>query len=116
MVAQALGFILPPLFINPDPLFIKASFGLMGAMMSIICLISAILFLPGTTEPKALRERYYSGKYESFTFFAGMKEVLKSKSFIVFFVALIVFNMATNLLMGNAPFVNTYLLRNAPGD
>jgi Na+/melibiose symporter-like transporter len=114
MIAQALGFILPPLFINPSAL--KASYGFMGTMMSIICLISAILFLPGTTETKVVKERYFTGQYESFKFFSGMKEVLKSKSFIVFFVALTTFNMTINLLMGNAPFVTTYLLRYAAGD
>ncbi|NHJ23714.1 MAG: MFS transporter [Candidatus Lokiarchaeota archaeon] len=114
MIAQALGFILPPLFINPSAL--KASYGLMGTMMSIICLISAVLFLPGTTETKVVKERYFTGKYESFSFFSGMKEVLKSKSFIVFFITLTAFNMTINLLMGNAPFVNTFLLRYAAGD
>jgi GPH family glycoside/pentoside/hexuronide:cation symporter len=116
MVAQALGFILPPLFITQDPLYIKASYGFMGAMMSIICLVSAILFLPGTTETKVVKERYFTGHYESFKFFSGIKEVLKTKSFIIFFIALTTFNMATSLLMGNAPFINTYLLRYAPGD
>ena len=113
MVAQALGFLIPPLFLAGNT---PASFAMMGAMMAMIALVSAILFLPGTTEDKVVRERYFTGEYESFKFFGGFWEVLKSKSFMVFFIALTVFNVATNLLMGNAAFVNNFLLRYAPGD
>ncbi|MFX1590149.1 MAG: MFS transporter, partial [Promethearchaeota archaeon] len=47
MVAQALGFLIPPLFLVAGNT--RTSFALMGAMMAVICLISAVLFLPGTT-------------------------------------------------------------------
>ena len=114
MVAQALGFLVPPLLLMAGNT--RPSFALMGALMATIALISAILFLPGTTEDKIVKERYFSGEYESFSFFNGFKEVLKSRSFMIFFVALTVFNIATNLLMGNATFVNNFLLRYAPGD
>lgn len=114
MIAQALGFLIPPLFISGGNTM--ANFALMGAMMATISLISAILFLPGTMEDKIVKDRYFTGEYESFKFFSGIKEVLKSKSFMVFFIALTVFNIATNLLMGNAAFVNNFLLKYAPGD
>ncbi|MFW9936473.1 MAG: MFS transporter [Candidatus Thorarchaeota archaeon] len=114
MVAQALGFLIPPLFLVAGNT--RNSFALMGAMMAVICLISAVLFLPGTTEDKVVKDRYFTGQYESFKFFTGFKEVLKSKSFMIFFITLTSFNITINLLMGNAVFVNNFLLRYAPGD
>jgi len=114
MLAQALGFLIPPLFIDVSNSM--ASFALMGAMMAMIALISAVLFLPGTTEDKVVKDRYFTGEYESFKFFKGMKEVLKSKSFMIFFIVLTSFNVAINMLMGNAVFVNNFLMQYAPGD
>lgn len=114
MVAQALAFIIPPLFLAGGNN--RANFALMGGMVAVIGLISAVLFLPGYTEDKVVKDRYFTGEYESMSFFKGFLEVLKSKSFVVFFIALTAFNITINLLMGNAVFVTAFLLQYAPGD
>ena len=114
MIAQAIGFLVPPLFLiggNTRP-----AFALMGAMIGIVALVGGILFLPGTREDKVVIDRYFSGEYEQMNFFKGMIQVLRQRSFIIFFIALTVFSMSTSMLMANAPFVNTFLLQFAPGD
>ena len=114
MIAMALGFIVPPLFIDPSNL--KTSFALMGGIIAVIALISAILFLPGSREDKVVKERYFTGEYERMNFFKGFWTVLKHKSFIVYFIVLTSFTIATSMLTGNAPFVTNFLLQYAPGD
>ena len=114
MIAVAVGMLVPPLFLGAGNN--RASFALMGGMISVIALVCAIMFLPGAHEDKIVIDRYYSGDYKRMNFFGGIKQVLKQKSFIVFFIALNVFAMTTSILMTMGPYVNNFLLRGAPGD
>jgi GPH family glycoside/pentoside/hexuronide:cation symporter len=113
MIAQAIGFLVPPLFLTGGG---RADFAIMGAMIAVVALVGAILFLPGTREDQVVKERYFTGEYEQMNFFKGLWEVLKQRSFIIFFIALTVFSMATSMLMASAPFVNIFLLQSTPGD
>jgi GPH family glycoside/pentoside/hexuronide:cation symporter len=112
MVAQALGMLIPPLFIVVQN---KAAYAFMGAMIAMIAIISVVLYLPGNREDKMVIERYYSNEKERMSFFKGIKEVFMLKSFIIFFIILTAFNIATSLLMGNALYVSTFVL-NANAD
>jgi GPH family glycoside/pentoside/hexuronide:cation symporter len=108
MLAQALGLIIPPLFIGAEN---KAAYAFMGGMIAMIAIISVVLYLPGNREDKEVIDRYYTKEQERMGFFKGMFEVLKLKSFILFFIALTCFNIATNLMMGNALYITTFVIR-----
>ena len=87
-----------------------------GGLIAVVAIVGALLFLPGTQEDEIVKERYFSGEYERMNFFRGIWEVIKLRSFIIFFIALNVFSIATSMLMANAPFINTFLLQASPGD
>ena len=112
MVAVALGMLIPPLFLGAGSG--REAFAFMGAMVAFIALIGAILFLPGFREDKIVIDRYFSGEYESMSFFSGMKEVLKQKSFIAYFIMLTCFLTATNLMMANAVYLINFVVRADP--
>ncbi len=110
MVAQAVGMIVPPLFLEGGTG--REAYAFMGGMCAMIGLISAVFFLPGCREEKVVIDRYFVEKKEKdLGFFAGFKEVLKLKSFVVFFVALTTFNIASSLLMTNVPYLTTFVIR-----
>jgi GPH family glycoside/pentoside/hexuronide:cation symporter len=113
MIAQALGMLIPPLFLGAGEL--RGEFAFMGAMVATIALISAVLFLPGMREDKIVIDRYYSSDYKRMSIFEGAKEVYSQKSFIYFFIGIIAFHTATNLMTGNALFFITFVMREDPG-
>jgi GPH family glycoside/pentoside/hexuronide:cation symporter len=112
MVAIALGLMIPPLFLGAGAG--REGFAFMGAMIAVIALISGILFLPGAREDKVVIDRYFTAEYERMSFFAGMKEVVKQKSFLVFFVFVTAWVMSTNLLMGNTIYLIIFVVRADP--
>ncbi|TFG04084.1 MAG: MFS transporter [Promethearchaeota archaeon] len=112
MIAIALGMLIPPLFLGTGEG--RNAFAFMGAMIAFIAIISAILFLPGAREDKVVIDRYFTGEYESMNFFSGMKEVIKQKSFITYFIMLTCFLTATNLMMANAVYLTTFVLKASP--
>ncbi len=114
MIAQALGMLIPPLFLFGGNN--RESFALMGGAIAAIALVGAILFLPGAREDKIVIDRYFTGNYEKPKFFEGVWDVLKLKSFIVYFIILNIFSMATSIIMSMGPFINNFLFQGAPGD
>lgn len=114
MVAIALALMIPPLFLGAGAN--RESFAYMGAMVAFIALIGGILFLPGAKEDKIVIDRYFTGEYETMNFFTGMKEVLKLKSFWVYFVFLTAWVASTNLMMGNTIFLTVYVVRASPDE
>ena len=82
MIAVAIGTMVPPLFLFGAD---RDSYALMAAAIVVIAIICAILFLPGVREDKTIIDRYYSKEYERMGFFTGMKQVIKQKSFMVFY-------------------------------
>ncbi len=110
MVAQAIGMIVPPLFLEGGTG--REAYAFMGGMCAMIGLISAVFFLPGCREEKVVVDRYFTNEKEvRLGFFAGIKEVLKLKSFVVFFFALTTFNIASSLLTTNVPYLITFVIR-----
>lgn len=114
MVAVALALIIPPLFLGAGAG--RDGFAFMGAMVAFIALIGGILFLPGAKEDKVVIDRYFTGKYERMSFFKGMKEVVKLKSFLVYFVFITAWVASTNLMMGNTVFLTIYVVRASPDE
>ncbi|MHA2401220.1 MAG: MFS transporter [Promethearchaeota archaeon] len=111
MIAQALGMLIPPLFLGAGG---RSDFAFMGALIAVIALVSAVLFLPGMREDKVVIDRYYSSEYKRMGLFKGAKEVYKQKSFIFFFIGILAFHTATNLMTGNAIYLLNFALRWTP--
>jgi Na+/melibiose symporter-like transporter len=114
MIAIALGLMIPPLFLSAGAG--REGFAFMGAMVAFISLIGAVLFLPGAREDKVVIDRYFSREYEKMNFFTGMKEVVKLKSFLVYFVFITAWVASTELMMGNTIFLTIYVVRASPDE
>ena len=83
----------------------------MAALIAVIGIISGILFLPGAREDKIIIDRYFSRDYERMGFFGGIKEVLKQKSFIAFWISYSTFGMATTIMTAMPVYVVVFILR-----
>ena len=114
MIAIALGLMIPPLFLSAGAG--REGFAFMGAMVASIAIIGAVLFLPGAREDKVVIDRYFSGEYEKMNFFKGMKEVVKLKSFLPYFVFITAWVASTELMMGNTIFLTIYVVRASPDE
>jgi GPH family glycoside/pentoside/hexuronide:cation symporter len=108
MIAMALGTAVPPLLIfGEDNIY----FTIMAAIVSMISLIFAIIFLLfGAREDKLMIDRYYSRDYERFKFLKGTKEALKQKSFIGFWLGGIGWGVATTMMTSMVAYVATFVL------
>ena len=60
---------------------------------------------------KVVIDRYYSSDYKRMGIFEGAKEVYKQKSFIYFFIGILAFHTATNLMTGNALFFIKFVMQ-----
>ena len=111
MVAQAMGMLLPPMFLmqeNPT----VTDFGLMALIMAGICLVGALAMLPGSKEDKVVIDRYFTEEEKARPkpkFFQSMWQALKQRSFIMAFLILMFFNIAVSMLMTMGPFVATFI-------
>jgi GPH family glycoside/pentoside/hexuronide:cation symporter len=114
MVAQVLGLVIPPLFLGAGAG--RDGFAFMGAMVAFIALIGGILFIPGAREDKVVIDRYFTSEYERMSFFTGMKEVIKQKSFLVYFVFVTAWVASTELMMGNAIYLILFVAQATPDD
>ncbi len=112
MISQVLGMLIPPLFLGAGQS--RADFALMGALLMTVGLVSAALYLPGMREDKIIIERYYSADYERMNFFKGAKEVVKQKSFIVYFISQLTWTIATTLLTANSIYLIYFVVRATP--
>jgi Na+/melibiose symporter-like transporter len=108
MIAMALGTAVPPLLIFGED---KIFFTIMAAIVSMISLVFAIIFLLfGAREDKEMIDRYYSRDYERFKLLKGTKEVLKQKSFIGFWLGGIGWGVATTMMTSMIAYVATFVL------
>jgi len=107
MIAVAIGTMIPPLFLFGQT---RDAYALMAAAIVVIAIICAILFLPGVREDKTIIDRYYSREYERMGFFTGMKEVIKQKSFMVFYASYTTFGIATTLMTAMGLYLVTFIL------
>ena len=106
MIAVAIGTMIPPLFLFDQT---RDAYALMAAAIVVIAIICAILFLPGVREDKTIIDRYYSREYERMGFFTGMKQVVKQKSFMVFYASYTTFGIATTLMTAMGLYLVTFI-------
>ena len=113
MIANILGLLLPGLFINFIPGDKKTSFGIMGGVVAIISLLFAILYLPGAREDKIMIDRYFSTKtdYKRMNFFKAIKEALKAKSFVVFFIFTTCYTISLSIMVANMLYTTNFVLQ-----
>ncbi|MHA1112140.1 MAG: MFS transporter [Promethearchaeota archaeon] len=112
MIAQAMGMLLPPIFLAVNP--VRSDYGFMAGIMAIICLVGALLMLPGSKEDKVVIDRYFTEEEKARPkpkFFKSMWKALKQRSFIMAFIILMVFNIAVSMLMTMGPYVATFIFR-----
>jgi len=112
MIAQVFGMTIPPLLIG----FAAgaASYTVMAIMVAIIAFVFVLTFLPSAREDKIIIDRYYSRDYERITFFKGLKEVLKQKSFLGFWIIYATFLIATTIMTAMIAYLTTFLLQVGP--
>jgi len=114
MVAVALGLLIPPLFLAAGAG--REGFAFMGAMVAFIALITGILFLPGAREDKVVIDRYFTAEYERMSFFKGVKELIKQKSFLVHLVFVVAWVASTDMMIGNSVYLVIFVLRASPDE
>ena len=110
MIAVALGTAVPPLllFFGNSAL----SYTVMAIIISMIALISAILYLmKGAREDKTIIDRYYASDYERVKFIKGTVEVLKHKNFMGFWISAAGFGISTTIMTGLIVYATTFVLR-----
>jgi GPH family glycoside/pentoside/hexuronide:cation symporter len=111
-VASVTGMILPPIFLAMGEG--NEGIAIMAIMMSIITLISCFIFLPGTREDETMINRYSEAKeYKRMNFIQGLKELLKSRAFIIFMLAYIFFEIAMGMLTANSLYLAAFVLGDA---
>ncbi len=117
MIANILGLLLPGLFIDFIPGDKKTSFGIMGGVVAIISLLFAILYLPSAREDKIMIDRYFSTKtdYKRMNFFKAIKEALKAKSFVVFFIFTTCYIISLSIMVANMLYTTTFVLQVSSG-
>jgi GPH family glycoside/pentoside/hexuronide:cation symporter len=108
MIAMAIGTMLPPMFLLLGD--VRESYAIMAAIIAIIGIICGILLLPGVREDKNIIDRYYSREYERMSFFTGMKEVVKQKSFMAFYASYTTFGIATTLMTAMGLYITNFIL------
>ncbi|MHA1257598.1 MAG: MFS transporter [Promethearchaeota archaeon] len=109
MISMVIGMIVPPLFLGLGEG--REAFSIMAAFIAVIGIICGILFIPGAREDKIIIDRYFAGDYERMGFLEGIKEVMKQKSFIAFWISYSTFGMATTLMTAMSVYVVVFILR-----
>lgn len=112
IISQVLGMLIPPLFLGAGGS--RAEFAMAGALLMTVALISAVLFIPSMREDQIVKERYFAADYERMNLFKGVKEVLKQKSFIFFFIGWSAWNVSGALLTTNTLFLITFVVQASP--
>ncbi|MBD3256220.1 MAG: MFS transporter [Candidatus Lokiarchaeota archaeon] len=109
ILGQVGGMLVPPLILSMGEG--REIYAIMALMISVITLIASFIFVPGTREDNVMIERYYKREYKELGFFGGLRENFKLKSFIVFMVVMCAFEITTGLLIGNAIYLVTFVLK-----
>jgi len=76
-----------------------------GILVTVICIISLVLMIPGVSEDQELRERraHVDGE-ETVHFFKGMKFALKDKNFIGYICLWVAYSTSMGILIASMPF------------
>ncbi|MHA1803674.1 MAG: MFS transporter [Promethearchaeota archaeon] len=110
-ISSVTGSILPPLFLGLGEG--NEGFAIMAILISIITLASSFIFLPGTKEDEIMIKRYFEQEFKRMGFFTGLRELFKSKAFIVFILTFIFFEITMGMLTGNTIYLATFALRDS---
>ncbi len=113
MLANILGLLLPALFIDIIPGDPKTSFAIMGGIVAIISLLFAILYLPSAREDKIMIDRYFSTKtdYKRMNLLKAFIELIKSKSFMVWFIFGMCYAISLSILVANMSYTTNFVLQ-----
>jgi GPH family glycoside/pentoside/hexuronide:cation symporter len=114
ILAILLGMLLPSLFIdNKQPRSIQiANFALMGGVVAIVALFFAVLSFHGNREDKIMIDRFYSpDSVERMSFFKVLKEAIKSKTYVVYFIFGTCLGIQITLVVTTVWYLTTYVLQ-----
>ncbi len=110
IIAVVVGMLLPTLVVEQfaDQ---KMGYGITGLVISIVALTFAILSLPGQRENQEMIDRYYLSDPVRLNFLKSIKEVLKLKSFIVFFIFATCYAITLSLIVPNLNYLTKFVLQ-----
>ena len=112
ILAIVLGMLLPPLFTDMIPGDPRASYSMMGMIIAVIALFFGILSLPGNREDSIMIDKYYSpDSVERMNFFIVLKEAIKSRTFMVWFVFGMFNGIYISLVVTNMIYITTFVLQ-----
>ncbi|MFW9943122.1 MAG: MFS transporter [Candidatus Thorarchaeota archaeon] len=112
ILAIILGMLLPPLFTDMVPGDPRASYSMMGMIIAIIALFFGILSLPGNREDKIMIEKYYSpDSVKRMNFFKVLKEAIKTRSYMVWFIFGTFNGLYIALVVTNMIYITTFVLQ-----
>ena len=112
ILAIILGMLLPPLFTDMVPGDPRASYSMMGAIIAVIALFFGILSLHGNREDKIIIDRYYSpDSVKRMNFFKVLKEAIRTRSYMVWFIFGIFNGIWIALVVTNLLYLTTFVLQ-----
>lgn len=106
------AFIIPPMIITFGDI---GSYTLMAVVIVVISLICWIFMIPGIRDDKECVEKYLAKceEVENEPFFKVLKKSLKQKSFVVFLIMFICYQVLTLLMTGSLFYFVRYVLEGA---
>jgi GPH family glycoside/pentoside/hexuronide:cation symporter len=114
LVGLTLGMILPVLFITTgDPGTNIPSYVIVGMIVSIICIVTALLILPGMREDREMIERTFQvdiTKQDQGAFIDKMKFAFKQKNFIAYLMAYLAQTTVMVLMLASVPYWTQYVV------
>ncbi|MCP4763471.1 MAG: MFS transporter [archaeon] len=111
IIAVVVGMLLPTLIedLFPDK---RTGYEATGLIIALISLVVSILILPGFREDKEMIDRYFvDEESEPMSFIKTLKEVVKLKSFIVFFIYSLCYSITLALIVPNLNYLGTFVLQ-----
>jgi len=112
ILAIVLGMLLPPLFTDMIPGDARGSYSMMAAILAVIALIFGILSLPGNREDKIMIDRHFSPEsVKRMNFFKALKEAVKTKSYVVWFIFGVCNGIYISLVVANMLYLTTFVLQ-----
>ena len=113
LVGLTLGMILPVLFITTgEPGTNIPSYVTVGMIVSIICIVTAILIVPGMREDSEMIERTFQmvKKEDQEGFISKMKFAFKQKNFIAYLMAYLAQTTVMVLMLASVPYWTQYVV------
>ncbi|MHA1855178.1 MAG: MFS transporter [Promethearchaeota archaeon] len=111
MIAIAIGMLIPPLLLRGQDV---ANYRTMGLIVTLITLISVVLYLPGCREDQQVKELYLADNSPRISLLKGYWSVIKMKSFWMQFLATVMYMTVNGILMGLLVYIFTFEFNN-PG-